>query len=177
MRLAQIGNSWLLAAFLLLATVACDSNHPLSSDEPEPPDPIVVRLLPDRLAYRQGDTVVANVWIAKAENVGSVPFHLLYDRQVLEFLPPAIEGPFMSADGAFTIFLVADAGGGGELVVGLSRLGSGVGAYGAGLLASFEFKALSAGSSTFEFIGARVKDPWTRNLPSEFSALQLRVRP
>ena len=84
------------SGLLVLVPVGCDHDGTLGEDEPEP---IEVLLLPAQLSYREGDLVVANVRIMKAENVGSVPFHLHYDGNVLRFLPPAIEGPFMIALG------------------------------------------------------------------------------
>jgi len=172
MRLKQIGWWCLLPALLVLPPVGCDHDGTLGEVEPEP---IVVRLVPAQLLYREGDTVVANVWIAKAENVGSVPFHILYDKDVLQFLPPAIEGPFMGDDGTDTVFLAPDTGGGGELVVGIARLGGGAGAHGSGLLATFKFVVINPGSSEFAFTGASVKDPQARNLPATYSVVQLRV--
>ena len=109
--------------------------------------------------------------------MGATPFHLRYDPDVLQFLPPAIEGPFLGADGTGTVFLASDTGGGGELVVGISRLGGGTGADGSGLLATFEFMAISPGSSDFAFTGASIKDPQARNLPAGYRVAQVYVRP
>jgi hypothetical protein len=177
MRLEQIGRWWLLALLSVLATMGCDNDGVLGEVDPDPPEPALVRLIPAQLVYQVGDPVGMHAFIEHADNVGSVPFHLVYNKDVLEFLPPATEGPFMREDGTFTVFLVDEAGGGGELVVGLSRLGAVDGAQGSGLLATFAFTALSPGSSAFEFRAAKVKDPQARSVPATFSVFQIRVDP
>ena len=156
----------------LLATVSCDDDGTFGTVEPVPTGPGVVRLVPTRITYHVGETVGTYVFIENAYNVGAVQFHLLYDKDVLRFLPPALEGPFMGEDGANTVFLASDAGDGGELVVGLARLSGGTGAHGLGVLATFEFTALSPGSSGFSFTAARVRDPRGRSLPAAFSVIQ-----
>jgi len=151
-------------------------------DEPEEPSeplsgPAVVRLVPSRTTYNVGETVVVNVFMENANNVGSVPFHLRYNPLVLQFIPPAVEGTLLKADGTNTVFLAPDTGGGGEIVVGLSRLGGGAGASGSGSLATFQFLAAAEGDAGFAFTGASVKDPQARNLPASFSVVSVRVEP
>lgn len=135
----------------------------------EPPaGPAIVRLVPSGTEFNVGDTVTIQVIIENAENVGSVPYHLRYDSNVLLFQNRA-EGPFLSADGTTTVFLAAPLGEGGEIVVGHSRMGGGEGASGAGTLAVFEFVAINPGNCGFAFTGASVKDPQARNLPASFN--------
>jgi hypothetical protein len=128
----------------------------------------VVRLVPGAASYGVGDRVVVQVMIDNARNLGSVPFHLRYNRSVLEFVPPATEGSFLRSDGGGTVFLASDAAAGGEVVVGLSRMGGGDGVSGSGVLATFEFQAVNAGNCGFAFVGASVKDPRAQNLPASF---------
>jgi hypothetical protein len=164
-----------MAAIAVLVTVGCDGDGGVPGTEgPDPIGPASVRLIPFATQYNDGDTVVASILIEEANDVGSVAFHLRYDNDVLRFLPPAIEGPFMSEDGADTVFLASDQGSGGELVVGLSRLG-GAGAHGTGVLATFEFEAIGPGLSEFEFVAASVKDPSAQYLPSVFRVVQIQV--
>ncbi len=120
--------------------------------------------------------MVVDVFMEGANNVGSVPFHLRYNPQVLEFVSPAQEGGLLSADGTNTIFLAPDTGGG-EIVVGLSRLGGGTGASGTGTLARFQFQALAAGDAGFAFTGASVMDPQAQKMPASFSAVPVKVEP
>ena len=127
-------------------------------------------------SYRVGDSVVVEVFMANAVNVGSTPFHLRYNPQVLRFVS-AIEGPLMKLDGANTVFLATPTGGGGELVVGLSRMGAGQGATGSGTLGIFQFQAIGPGNCAFNFTGAAVKDPQARNLPASFNTAAVQVTP
>ncbi|HEX4823132.1 MAG TPA: cohesin domain-containing protein [Candidatus Polarisedimenticolaceae bacterium] len=153
-------------------------NPPAEGSPPEQPpvtSPATVRIVPSAPSYHIGDRVVVEVRIDNATNVGSVPFHLKYNRQVIEFVPPAVQGPFLNADGANTVFLANDNGG--EIVVGLSRLGSGDGMTGGGTLATFQFQAINAGDCGFAWNGASVKDPQARNLPASFLTAPVAVEP
>ncbi len=143
--------------------------------EQPPAGPAIVRLVPSKPLYQIGETVVVQVVIDNAQNVGSTPFHLRYNTEVLQYVPPGAEGPFMSSDGSNTVFLASDTGGGGEIVVGLSRMGAPQGATGAGTLAVFQFQAVAAGDCGFAFTGASVKDPQARNLPAAFNTAAVRV--
>jgi hypothetical protein len=146
----------------------------------EPPvnaGPATVRLVPSAPSFRVGDRLTVEVRIENATNVGSVPFHLRYNRQVLEFVPPADQGPFLKSDGANTVFLATDSPGGGEVVVGLSRLGGGDGMSGAGTLATFQFQAINPGDCGFGWTGASVKDPQARNVPASFLTAPVAVEP
>jgi len=145
--------------------------------EPEGPrGPVLVRLVPSKSVYQVGEPVTVQVVVDNAWNVGSTPFHLRYNREVLQFVPPAGEGPFMSGDGANTVFLASDTGGGGEVVVGLSRMGAPTGAEGSGLLATFQFQAINPGDAGFAFTGASVKDPQARDLPAAFNTAPVQVQ-
>jgi general secretion pathway protein D len=147
------------------------------ADEEEPPaGPAVVRLAPSKATYAVGETVVVQVVIDNANNVGSTPFHLRYNSEALQFLPPGAEGPFMESDGIDAVFLSSDTGGGGEIVVGLSRMGAAEGISGAGTLAVFQFQAIAPGDCGFAFTGASVKDPQARNLPAAFNTAAVRVQ-
>jgi len=144
---------------------------------PAPAGPATVRLVPERSSYAVGEQLAVNVAIENATNVGSVPFHLRYDPRVLQFLPPASQGPFLGSDGKQPIFLATDVAGGGEIVVGLSRLGGEQGVSGAGVLATFRFQALAPGDAGFAFTGASVKSPMAGNLPASFQLTPVRVQP
>ena len=163
-----------MAALAALATVSCHSDGGvLGEDERERSGPAVVRWVPSAISYEVGDVVIADLFIEEAQNVGTVAFHLLFDTDVLQFLPPAIEGPFMNEDGANTVFLAADQGG--ELVAAIARLTGAPGAHGTGLLATFEFKTIGPGSSGFQFVEPSVRDPMGQHLSSSFSVVQTRI--
>ncbi|MBZ5640622.1 MAG: hypothetical protein LAO51_17940 [Acidobacteriia bacterium] len=142
-----------------------------------PPPPAVVRLVPSAMTFRVGDILTVEVRIENATGVGSVPFHLRYNRQALEFVPPATKGPFLESDGTNAVFLATDVAGGGEVVVGLSRMGGGEGVSGSGILATFQFQAVNAGDCGFAFTGASVKDSQAKNLPATFLSAGVQVGP
>ncbi len=150
---------------------------PAGNDQQPAAGPATVRLVPSAPSYKVGDRVVVEVRIEGATGVGSVPYHLKYNRQVLEFVGPAAEGPFLGSDGVSTVFLANPIQGGGDLVVGHSRLGGGDGVSGSGTLATFQFQAINAGDCGFAFSGASVKDPQARNLPATFLASPVTVEP
>jgi hypothetical protein len=156
------------------ATAAADTKP---NAENAPVGPATVRLVPSAPTFRVGDRVLVEVRIENATNVGSVPFHLRYNRQVLEFVPPATQGTFLNSDGANSVFLATESGAGGEVVVGLSRLGGGDGMAGSGTLATFEFQAINPGECGFGWTGASVKDPQARNLPATFLTAPVTVGP
>jgi general secretion pathway protein D len=156
------------------APPAVDNN---ATEPPANNGPATVRLVPSAPSYKVGDRVTVEVRIENGSNVGSVPFHLRYNSQVLEFVPPAEQGPFLTSDGTNTVFLANDSAGGGEVVVGLSRLGGGDGVTGSGTLAVFQFQAINPGDCGFAWTGAAVKDPQARNLPASFLTAPVAVEP
>jgi len=177
----RTGTAWIttliLAALVVPGCGGGDGNGDPTGTIPAPqPGPTVVELRPTASSYRIGEAVTIDVMIRDGRDVGSVPFHLHYDPSVVTFLPPAQEGPFLSADGTATVFLAADLSGD-ELVVGMSRLGGTVGAEGSGALATIEFMAVGAGDCGFRFSSASVKDPQARTLPADFNAGAVAVAP
>jgi general secretion pathway protein D len=135
-----------------------------------------VILVSPRNTYAVGETVPVQVQLVGGQNIGSVPFHLRFNPAVLEFMPPAVEGDFLSQAGGPTVFVATEVQGAGEIVVGASRVGTPTGASGAGLLASFQFRAKAPGSSTLSFTGSMVRDPNANNLPSSFTTSIINVQ-
>jgi hypothetical protein len=72
--------------------------------------------------------------------------------------------------------MASDTTAGGEVVVGLSRMGGGAGISGSGVLATFEFQAVNPGDCGFVFVGASVKDPRAQNLPASFEPVTVTVQ-
>jgi len=165
----------LLLALLLIGCSDDGIDSVTLTDDEYPGGPAIVRLLPPRAVYHVGERVPIEIVIDEARDVASVAFRLRYDPQVLAFVPPAVEGPFLGSDGANTVFLSSDTGSGGEIVVALSRMGAAEGASGAGTLAVFEFDAIAPGDCGFQFTGASVRDPQARYLPSAFQTVEVRV--
>jgi general secretion pathway protein D len=153
-----------------------DQGDTATDDTPEQPTgPALVRMVVGSAQVRVGDPVTVQVFIENGFNVGSVPFHLSYDREVMEYLDSYSEGEFLKADGTNTIHLATPAAGGGEVVVGHSRMGGTAGASGAGLLGTYQFQATGPGTCTFSFLGASVKDPQARNLPASFMPVSVQI--
>jgi hypothetical protein len=140
--------------------------------EEPPPGRADVSLYVEPSSARVGDSLVVAVNIANAQNVASVPFRLRYNPQVVEYVA-GHRGSFLQGAGQEPVFLAT--GEGGEVVVGLSRIGGGEGASGSGELARFEFRAIGAGDARFTFSGASVKDPQARNLLASFAPAQVHV--
>jgi general secretion pathway protein D len=140
-----------------------------------PSGPAAVRLVPSKTVYSVGEQVQVDVVIENATNVASTPFHLRYNRNVLEYVSGAA-GAFMQQDGKQPVFLAAPIPQGGDVVVGLSRVGGGSGVAGSGQLASFVFRAIAPGDAGFAFSGASVKDSRARNLPAQFGTVPVQVQ-
>ena len=121
MIVTRVGCSWLLLAALVTITAGCDHDDIVAPPDPQP-TLASVRLVPSKPTYSVGESVLTDLFIENATNVGSVPFHLLYDPSVLKYVD-GTEGTFLNGDGSNTVFLARDSGPGGEIVVGLSRLG------------------------------------------------------
>ena len=138
-------------------------------EEDEPAGPMMVRLVPDRASYRAGETINVDIVLENGKNVGSAPFHLRYDRGIVEFVG-ASEGNVLNRDGQGTIFLAQDAQGGGEVVVGHSRLGSGTGVNGSGTLSRMQFLAMNPGNAGFVFSRSSLKNPQAQTIQAVFMA-------
>jgi len=152
--------------------VSCDDGGNIAPPAVEPP--ASVRVVPSTVTYGVGDSVVAEVHIDSATNVGAVTLRLRYDPAVLEYVS-GVEGTFMNGDGSHTVFLTGAAAGG-EIAVGLTRIGR-QGASGTGLLFTLEFLAVGAGDAGFDIAEGAVKDPQARNLPAVFSTVPVVVVP
>jgi cohesin domain-containing protein len=165
----------LLFALLVVACSGDGTDIVTLPEDEDPGGPAIVRLLPSRAVYHVGERVPIEVVIDEARDVASIAFRLRYDPQVLAFVPPGVEGPFLGSDGAETVFLAGDIPGRGEVAVSLSRLYPRTGIGGSGTLARFEFDAVSIGSCGFAFASMSVKDQEARNLPSVFRSIEVRV--
>ncbi len=133
-----------------------------------PPPPAVVSFNPQNILAKAGDLVMVQVMIGQGTRVGSVPFHVMYDPKILQFMPPGAEGDFLKRDGASTIYN-AQASTLNEVFVALARVGVPTGATGAGVLCTLQFTAVSPGSTNLTFAEAAVLDPQGQQLPAKFS--------
>lgn len=145
-------------------------------DEDDPPlTPSLVNMVTAKNSYAVGEVVVVQTFLQNGQNVGSVPFHLRFNPQVLQFQQPAEEGGLLNSDGTNTVFLATPNATGAAVIVGHSRMGSGEGVTGSGLLGTFRFLAIGPGDAGLAFTSASVKDPQARNLPAAFNAAAVTV--
>lgn len=124
---------------------------------------------------RIGDEVLALVRIRGARDVASVPFHLVFDPEILAW-EAASEGPFLSRDGQPTAFMTASASAGGRLVVGASRLGQALGASGSGEICTIRFRALASGTTALLLDRAKVIDSFGQVIPAGFAPTSVVIR-
>lgn len=134
-----------------------------------------VQMSPSSRKAGVGQTLTVRVRISNGADVGSVPFHVVYNPQVLEF-ESGEEGSFLNRDSAKTAFFAAPMSSPGEIVVGLSRLGSGEGANGGGVLCLLRFRVLARGDAGLAFQKASVKDPRNKILAGDFQPARVRAR-
>ncbi len=141
-----------------------------ASAPPEPPEPTQVAqvvLQPDMLDVAPGSALTFHIWIYGGQDVASVPFHLQFNPEVLEF-QGGHEGPFLSADGQPTVFMFAGGPGGESVVVGHSRLTRLTGANGTGELCVLNFVAKAEGNPGLAFDRASVIGITGKPQPSMF---------
>ncbi|MEE9291796.1 MAG: secretin N-terminal domain-containing protein, partial [Acidobacteriota bacterium] len=133
----------------------------------QPSGPAVVALDPALLTTTVGEEFTVRVTIDNASGVGSVPFHLRFDPDMIEFVRATRTSPFLSQDGG-TVFVLASLGGGGrEVVVGLSRQGSQPGMDGQGTLIEMTFRARTSGRTLLDLTGVAVLGPTAQPMPAE----------
>ena len=116
-----------------------------------------------------------HVLIEGGDNVGSVPFHLVFNSTVLRY-ETGVEGNFLGGDGRQTAFFAAPTSSGDTVVVGLSRLGGGDGIGGGGELCALRFSAVAVGASPLVFQSAKVRDGDNRIVPAVFVPGSVAVR-
>lgn len=137
-------------------------------DEPSsrpPGGPAIVTFDPSYLAAPVRQEFTTSIVISGAENVGSVPFHLAFDPEYLEYIGASKDSPFLG-QGATPVFVLATVSGNGrELIVGLSRQGNRPGANGQGTLIDFLFRTRKAGTTTLHFTDLSVLNPRAQPLP------------
>jgi general secretion pathway protein D len=84
--------------------------------EPAPEGNAVVAIDPALLTTSVGQEFTITVSISDAQGVASVPFHLAFDPDYVEFVRADQQSPFLGQDGA-TVFVLATVGGGGREVI------------------------------------------------------------
>ena len=145
---------------------------PVPAPQPTPPaatpgGPATVSFNPSYLTATLGQPFKVSILITGAENVGSVPFHLGYDPQYVEFVGASNTSPFLSQDGTPVFVLATPGPNGREVIVGLSRQGSRPGANGQGTLIDMTFRPKKPGTTSLAFTDISVLDPQAQPMSSE----------
>ena len=159
---------------VLAMALFCATNYSRGAGSP------VIKATLDTSAVRLGSTITVTIRINRARNVGSVPFTLLYDPAILEYVETTShEGGFLRQNRATTSFVAR--GGplsrGGGVVVGLARLNPARGADGKGVLCRLTFRAIAPGLSPLTFSRAALLDPASQPIGASFTGTTIRVRP
>ncbi len=155
-----------------LPTREQDSQADQTPEPPEPPGVAQVVLQPTMLDVAPGSALSLHIWIYGAQDTASVPFHLLFNPEVLQF-QGAREGPFLAGDGAATVFMFSPSTSGQSIVVGHSRLARETGANGNGELCVLDFVALAEGDPGLAFDRAAVIDVAGVHQPAHFEVQPL----
>jgi general secretion pathway protein D len=133
-----------------------------------PGGPATVTLNPSYMTASLGRDFKVSVEISGAVGVGSVPFHLAFDPQFLEFVGAGSSSPFLGQDGT-PVFVLATLGAGGrEVIAGLSRQGSRPGVSGKGVLLELTFRPKKpVSATTLSLSDLSVLDPQAQPLAHE----------
>jgi len=136
-----------------------------------------VTINPSFQSVTLGQDVTVSVEISGAKGVGSVPFHLGFDPNVLEFVNFTNTSPFLGRDGSGVFILATLGGDGREVVVGLSRQGNKSGVDGQGTLVQLTFRPKRPGTTTaLSFNNLSVLDSQARILPSRSEGAQIAIQ-
>ncbi|HKQ97759.1 MAG TPA: cohesin domain-containing protein, partial [Candidatus Polarisedimenticolia bacterium] len=127
----------------------------------------MVSFNPSFLTAKLGEDFKVSIVISSATGVGSVPFHLAFDPQFVEFVGAANASPFLGQDGTPVFVLATTGAGGREVIAGLSRQGSRPGVSGGGTLLEMTFRPKRPGTTSLSFSELSVLDPQAQPLPSE----------
>jgi general secretion pathway protein D len=157
------------------APTATPTPTPGTANKAESAEPAVVFMSPAYANVSTGGMVTVGIMIRSKSGIGSVPFHLVFDPQALEFLNYSRSSPFLSQDGASTFVLATLGSAGNEVIVGLSREGSRPGVSGQGSLIDLTFRAKKAGTTTLGFSDMSVLDPSAQKLPFDRQGMTINV--
>ena len=151
---------------------------PGTESQTDSADRAMVYMSPAYMNVSMGQQMfTVSVMIRSKGAVGSVPFHLVFDPQALEFINYSRLSPFLSQDGASTFVLATLGSGGNEVIVGLSREGSRPGVSGQGVLIDLTFHPKKAGATTLSFSDISVLDPSAQRLPFNRQGMTVNVSP
>ena len=135
---------------------------------PDVPGSDIPRLtmVPAHDALSPGETLLVEVVLSDAREITSVPFHVSFDPEVLEFVS-AKPGPVFDDPARRPLLLAnVNARRPGDLSVGLALLEQSGTYSGSGSLVTLEFRAIDRGESPLLFERASVRGPTSAPLPA-----------
>ena len=144
--------------------------------EPEDASSLRLNLAPDRHAVDRGEPISVQVVLTGARDVTSVPFHIQFDPEVLEYVGTRA-GPALNSRSLQPIFLASvNPDRPGDLAVGLSFVRSSGTFNGSGAILLIDFRAMSPGKSELRFDRASVRGATSEPLPAEIFGSTAEVR-
>jgi hypothetical protein len=143
----------------------------------DPSTPMRVTGVPRVNPATVDDLVAVDIMVENASEVSGVIFHLRFNPEVVQYAqhPPSELGPFLNDESGRTRF-VSQPTPAGKIVVAVSRPGVLEPRSGVGVVATFHFRAIGAGTSPFQFIQASVRGSSNQVLPATFEEFTLDVR-
>jgi len=130
---------------------------------------VIVAVEPPENSVLKGSESEAEITISDGVNIGSVPFYLDYDPNIIDIVSVE-EGPFMGSDGATTAFMSSIHKQRGRIIIGLSRVGAVGGISGSGTLIKILFRGIKQGNSPLAFSHEQVLDPSAETIPARFNS-------
>jgi len=134
-----------------------------------------VWISPSRSVVATEEKAVFDIEITGADNVSAAPFYLNFDPAVIHVLD-ITEGTFLNSGGVATTFLSSINNEDGQVIIGLSRIGTSEGASGSGTLISFSVQGIATGHTEISFSNASLRSPSAAPLPATFAGSEINVR-
>jgi hypothetical protein len=147
-----------------------------SAANAEEPGSLRLSLFPNRPSTPRGETLTVQVVLSGARDITSVPFHLQFDPEVLQYVG-ARAGPALNGRSLQPIFLASvNPTRPGDLAVGLSLVRSSGTFNGSGTILLLDFQALAPGRTDLQFDKASVRGPTSAPVAAEIAGSTIEVR-
>jgi cohesin domain-containing protein len=149
------------------------------NDSSPPSDAVIptrLSLAPSSSALSPGQPLVVKVLLSEGGSISSVPFHLKFDPEVLQYVGAHEGGLFRSTSLQPVLLASVNPSRPGDLAVGLSMIESSGLLSGSGGILEIEFRALQPGHSELLFDRASIRGATGEPLPVELIASRVTVR-
>lgn len=125
----------------------------------------IIRIHPSSRTVQVGETLTVEVTLEGGDGVQSIPFHLRYPDELLEYLQGEI-GTFLGTNSDENLFMAG--GPPGELFIALTRLPGAETVSGSGSLCRLRFRVIAPGSALLAFEDAHLLGPGLSAIEAEF---------